>query len=606
MLRKARAVLIGQDALEREQAVVEQLHAARARAPSSRAGSSLVAAVAATRVVAAPGPKSAVLAAEVERDLETRGALLDAVCRARLHGGRAVTAELLGRPLACAAALRRRSVTLRRLEAVAAADGRAEAHLQGLAAHEEDAEWLWKAAGDAASVERALCDVAFFRTWLLRGLNRLPTALTLWNGHRMFVAPVLGMIMPLTYVLLPVLVLRIKFGVRLPIRSYATMVAQWALGAVKGALAGGSSGLLSFALSVLIYFQGVLSSLELSGTLRRLCQLLTSRVEGAARFLGHARALEALLWTPELGAAWFEPGAAAPPDARPAWSPGTSLGGRLAAFKAFEPDRHAPCVRRAYALDALLGVARWREEAGASWARFVAGKGARKGPRLELKGAWHPSVGPDSVANDWRLGARGARHAVVTGPNAGGKSTMLRAALVSALMAQSLTVAPCRGGCALTPYAYIASHLNVPDVPGRESLFEAEMRRAKANLDVLGALPKGRFALVVMDEIFCSTNPIEGTAGALSVARHMGRQPGATCIISTHFKELCELERSTKGAFRNFQMGGDTADAKYRLRRGASQTHVALELMRARGFSDALVDEAIEIKREMEEASSAA
>jgi DNA mismatch repair ATPase MutS len=250
-------------------------------------------------------------------------------------------------------------------------------------------------------------------------------------------------------------------------------------------------------------------------------------------------------------------------------------------------------MRVAYALDTLLSIPRARATMGATWAEFVATEGSSKA-LLDVRGLRHPCLaGGDAVENDWCLGES---NALLTGPNAGGKSTLLKATLAAVLMAQTLTIAPCSGGCRLTPFSYLSSHINVPDSAGRESLFEAEMHRAKRNLDTLSALAPGRRALIVMDEIFSSTNPVEGIAGAFAVARRLAAHPGALCIISTHYTYLCKLERETGGLFLNFRMPvGDTD--KFKLMRGVSRQYVALELLRRSGFDEGIVSDAIEVKR---------
>eukprot|EP00798_Chlamydomonas_sp_ICE-L_P014366 gene14366-biopygen23416 len=213
-----------------------------------------------------------------------------------------------------------------------------------------------------------------------------------------------------------------------------------------------------------------------------------------------------------------------------------------------------------------------------------------------------------AVENDWAFDT--VRNALLTGPNAGGKSTLMKSVLLSVLMAQTLGLAPCRGGMSLSPFGVICSHINVPDsqVCG-ESLFEAEMKRAKECVALLErARADGRFALVVMDEIFSSTNPVEGISGAFATAKKLATFDNAVNIISTHYTYLAKLamvkkEGSDGFLYRAYKMpvvmGCGTIGKPYRLKPGISTQFVALEIMRASGFDNDIVENAIKVKDTM-------
>jgi DNA mismatch repair ATPase MutS len=261
-----------------------------------------------------------------------------------------------------------------------------------------------------------------------------------------------------------------------------------------------------------------------------------------------------------------------------------------------------------YEADAARALARARRRLGWCWAEFLDGDV----PTLELSGVVHPCLPPGtSVANDWSL--RGA-NAILTGPNAGGKSTLMKAALCSVLLSQTLTVAPCARACRLTPFGTISSHINVVDRTGSASLFQAELARAQRVLGAiewLGATAPGSKALVVVDEMFSSTNPIEGLAAATACAMGLADAPSALCVISTHHVYLCSLlARAAPGRFEAYGMPVDVDAASgavrahpYRLVRGVCRQFVALELLKRAGFGARLVDRAIAVKRALTSSS---
>lgn len=605
----ARRFLAGQDAATREQvvALVEGLDVS----PGCTAASLLPHGL--------PAGRQAIVPEEVMRDLEVRDAVLPAVCRASTLGGRAALERLLLHPIDDTVTLRARQACARRVarrgEVVSAGVildemARIEPHVLCMYAHRGD---------DSLA---SLHDMAFFRAWFVRGLNRRPLALTALNLHRIVGSPLVGLLMPVAYVLVPYLIIRMQFRSQMPFRSYLWLMWK-SVSAATRALSMPASAqwtrYASMALSAVFYFQSVFTSFEVSATLRRVCRALSDRAHAVVRFFELANELERGAWDDGVAEAWLpgiqprpQSAGEAPLDAAALRVPPASLGGllasnfgeHLAAFRAFAHEDRLHALRRAYMLDAVLSIARWREEAGGAWAKY-AGGGA---PHLRMRGLRHPALPPGTaVPNDWSLGgdAGAPRSVILTGPNAGGKSTLLKAALLAALMAQTLTVAPCSGGCSLTPFSFVNSHINVPDTTGRESLFEAEMRRAKRNIDALDVLGPGRHALVVMDEVFSSTNPVEGIAGAFSVAKRLAACPGALCVISTHFVYLCRLPRETGGLFANYCMpvveDGDSGGHRcpYRLRRGVSRAYVALDLLRRSGFDSSVVAEAEAVKRRL-------
>jgi len=207
----------------------------------------------------------------------------------------------------------------------------------------------------------------------------------------------------------------------------------------------------------------------------------------------------------------------------------------------------------------------------------------------------------------------------------------IKAGVLAVLMGQSLGVLPCRRESTSTPFAFISSQINVPDVKGKRSLFEEEMYRAKTNLDVLrGIATRGAgLAFIVVDEIFSSTNPVEGIAGACSVAANLGKQERACCIISTHYTYICRLQKTT-GRFFNVQMpvhsnesieangsnrsnkSNDEKEKKqyyrypYKVVPGVCRQYIALELLRQNDFDDDVVDEALRVKQALTLTATAA
>jgi DNA mismatch repair ATPase MutS len=216
-------------------------------------------------------------------------------------------------------------------------------------------------------------------------------------------------------------------------------------------------------------------------------------------------------------------------------------------------------------------------------------------PVINLKGFWHPMLNPEKVVtNDINLGSETPSNGIITGPNAGGKSTCLRGVCLSVLFASTLGIAPATQAT-ITPFHNIATYLNVADSEGKESLFQAEMRRAQSLLNSIKALAPNQFSFVAMDELLTGTNPKEAVAGVRGIAERLGSFANSSVLLTTHFVELTLLEKETND-FTNFKVTVDKVNGKfkfpYKLELGITDQAIALELLAESGFDNEILQTA--------------
>jgi hypothetical protein len=204
---------------------------------------------------------------------------------------------------------------------------------------------------------------------------------------------------------------------------------------------------------------------------------------------------------------------------------------------------------------------------------------------LVARGLAHPLL-PDArrVGNDVDLSGAG-QALVVTGSNMSGKSTLLRAIGVNAVLAYA--GAPACATAIRIGSARVATSMRVVDsLEQGVSHFLAEVRRLKRVLDLAQA--RGRApVLFLLDEILHGTNSRERVIGACAVVTELVKR-GAFGAVSTHDLGITALERELGGRVTNVhfeeQIAADAMTFDYVLGPGIVHSSNALRLMRAIGI----------------------
>ena len=515
-------------------------------------------------------------------------------------------------PLTCVETLVARQRRLQDLEA--AITGRSEdgefeltRHLRELGAHEEDIEWIF----DTESAEQARTSAsndipdptesAYF-TWRLfqrLGANDSVGCVSAKNAYTVLFAPLMSAMSPLVSVVIPYLVLRYRFKLNIPLSVFVRYVARILFFQVTRMWESGrfnTMHALTCAVSVTIYVQSLLTTFELSRNTYRVIRHICKRVDGVVSYV---RAHDALLRRCASPAHRL----ACPPWAADARSLGSGeklvLAKDLRGNRSGRRDELRAFLRCADEHAAYLTMVAVRRRFGMCFAEYTdlvgkKGGGSARGPaRLRADAMFHICI-RDPVPNTLVLNGT---NCVITGPNAAGKSTTIKALLVNVVFAQTFGLA-CAERFTLTPFYYIHSQIHIPDVKGKQSLFEAEMFRCKAVMDVVQDTPADRKCLVVMDEMFNTTNVVEGIAGATAILNRLGSYRKCCTVITTHYIALARCPR-----FKAYQMAAVVETGRrprftYVLRRGVSRQFIAIELLKEH-FDTALIDDAIERKNNL-------
>jgi hypothetical protein len=155
---------------------------------------------------------------------------------------------------------------------------------------------------------------------------------------------------------------------------------------------------------------------------------------------------------------------------------------------------------------------------------------------LEMKDFFDPAIPPElCVTSSVSLKGK-STHAILTGPNKGGKSSSLRALCLNVWLAHTFGLVFAKSA-KLTPLAWIQSGLRLADSPGTESMFEKEIL---FGVSTLRLAKSGRPGIVFYDECFHSTNPPDGEKTARIFLEHLWKQSNVISLVSTHIFSLVE------------------------------------------------------------------
>jgi len=153
----------------------------------------------------------------------------------------------------------------------------------------------------------------------------------------------------------------------------------------------------------------------------------------------------------------------------------------------------------------------------------------------KLTSAYYPGIidKPDIVVNDITLD----RNMIITGPNASGKTTVLKSTLVNILLCQQLGVG-CFTEATLIPYNHFHCYLNIPDTSGRDSLFQSESRQCSEILKSIKTNKSRHFC--AFDELYSGTNPEEAELCGYAFLLYLTKQKARVdFVLTTHYGNMC-------------------------------------------------------------------
>jgi DNA mismatch repair protein MutS2 len=188
------------------------------------------------------------------------------------------------------------------------------------------------------------------------------------------------------------------------------------------------------------------------------------------------------------------------------------------------------------------------------------------------------------------------RVVAITGPNTGGKTVGLKSVGLAALMARAGLFLPCTGSPRLPWCAQVLADIgDEQSLQQNLSTFSGHIRRIARILEALpeiGGVPGPGASLVLLDEVGAGTDPVEGSALATALLKHLADRARLT-IATTHFGELKALKYADP-RFENASVAFDveTLSPTYKLQWGIPGRSNALAIAGRLGLSEAVLHQA--------------
>lgn len=376
----------------------------------------------------------------------------------------------------------------------------------------------------------AFNELLFLKDWS-KPLNFVPFLLSLWSILRVYVFPGLAILMPLAMLILPFIMIRFIFNIPLTIGRYTSLVSAIFSGQIStlfnpaALLQPAAPSAMPFSIDIFQLLKSglligtiVQSFLQPYWAFRHLYSIDTIIAKKAAALQRCKDIYESIRTTLKEHGFTFakNPFAADITDER-----------QLVAVAHLHPVYLKVALKRLGALEVLFRAANRYDLVPVNW------NDMNSIPRIELHGAYDYRVDTKSRV-PFSINLSDSNHALLTGPNRGGKSTTLRAILTSCALAHTYGFAFAEAA-KLTPLNSMYICLTPEDLPGEKSRFEREIEFTAQTLQHTHGS-----ALVLLDELYHSTNPPDAERACKLYTERLWAKQNVLSVISTHLFDFVE------------------------------------------------------------------
>jgi hypothetical protein len=408
-------------------------------------------------------------------------------------------------------------------------------------------------------------EILFFKP-MLQPLNFVPFLLTIWSSIRVYILPGLSLLLPLLSLIAPYLILRFLFRIPMNLSNYMNILQAMLSGnfhqvvnpeVAKPQALSPINFLKQFGVVLVTFIQGIIQPYWTFKHLHSIDTIVCDHGKLVLRFQELYESLHLLL--SKRGFTFFK-------SPLPKMETDRDATARII----LESNYFKLALKYVGGLEVIMCLANQKEIHPVQWIRS-------KTPVFRIIDTFDFQV---SASTRKTVSAQfdTKRHALLTGPNKGGKSTVLRSLSISALLAHTY-------GCSLgqltsTPFRYIHVCLKPDDLPGSKSRFEREIEFTANTL--IHKEP----TLVFIDELYHSTNPPDALRSCQIYCKQLWSKTNVISVISTHlFEWVEEADKSIQRICCPAEIDADeNIRFSYTLERGVCKVSSVDTLLRMNGL----------------------
>ena len=238
-------------------------------------------------------------------------------------------------------------------------------------------------------------------------------------------------------------------------------------------------------------------------------------------------------------------------------------------------------------IENILNIQKHIREKNISYCKFI-----DNNKKTNFKNAYYSQLLIDSSNNIVKNSYKLKNNLILTGPNAAGKTTLLKSAIYNIILCQQI-------GCGffdkgeIKIYDYIHCYINIPDTSNRDSLFQAEARRCKEIISTIEE-NKDKNHFCVFDELYSGTNPEEAISSAAALLNHLNSKSNVNYILTTHYYKLCNM--LNKEVSKNYHMeiikdkNNEDFKFSYKIKKGISKIKGGLKVLKDLNYPEEIID----------------